>query len=60
MKIFFCKIVFFEFIAIAATVGNKALVEEIDIMIQDDKINSISAIVAKSRSFVFNANSKKR
>ena len=51
---------FFEPIAIAASGGNKALAEGIDIMIQDNTTNTISAIAVKSGPAVFNADSKKR
>ena len=51
---------FFEPIAIAASGGNKALAEGIDIMIQDNATNTISAIAVKSGPSVFNADSKKR
>ena len=51
---------FFEPIAIAASGGNKALAEGIDIMIQDNGTNTISAIAVKSGPSVFNADSKKR
>ncbi len=51
---------FFEPIAIAASGGNKALAEGIDIMIQDNKTNTISAIAVKSGPSVFNSDSKKR
>ncbi|MDO5560592.1 MAG: PmeII family type II restriction endonuclease [Oscillospiraceae bacterium] len=51
---------FFEPIAIAASGGNKALAEGIDIMIQDNEANVISAIAVKSGPSVFNADSKKR
>ncbi|WP_373736270.1 PmeII family type II restriction endonuclease [Bacteroides heparinolyticus] len=51
---------FFEPIAIAASGGNKALAEGIDIMIQDNEANVISAIAVKSGTSVFNADSKKR
>ena len=51
---------FFEPIAIAASGGNKALAEGIDIMIQNNETNTISAIAVKSGPFVFNADSKKR
>lgn len=51
---------FFEPIAIAASGGNKALAEGIDIMIQNDETNTISAIAVKSGTSVFNADSKKR
>ena len=51
---------FFEPIAIAASGGNKALAEGIDIMIQNHESNTISAIAVKSGPSVFNADSKKR
>lgn len=51
---------FFEPIAIAASGGNKALAEGIDIMIQDNKTNTIYAVAVKSGTSVFNADSKKR
>lgn len=51
---------FFEPIAIAASGGNKALAEGIDIMIQDNKSNTIYAVAVKSGPSVFNADSKKR
>lgn len=51
---------FFEPIAIAACGGNKALAEGIDIMLQDDNLNTIYAIAVKSGPSVFNADSKKR
>lgn len=51
---------FFEPIAIAASGGNKALAEGIDIMIQDNEANVISAIAVKSGTSVFNSDSKKR
>lgn len=51
---------FFEPIAIAASNGNKALAEGIDIMIQDNENNTIAAIAVKSGPSVFNADSKKR
>lgn len=51
---------FFEQIAIAASGGNKALAEGIDIMIQNNEENVISAIAVKSGPSVFNADSKKR
>ena len=38
---------FFEPIAIAASGGNKALAEGIDIMIQNNETNTISAIAVK-------------
>ncbi len=50
---------FFEPIAIAASNGNKALAEGIDIMIQDKETNTISAFAVKSGPSVFNADSKK-
>lgn len=51
---------FFEPIAIAASGGNKALAEGIDIMLQDNVTNTIYAIAVKSGPSVFNADSKKR
>ena len=51
---------FFEPIAIAASGGNKALAEGIDIMIQDNDANTIYAVAVKSGPSVFNADSKKR
>ena len=51
---------FFEPLAIAASGGNKALAEGIDIMVQDDKNNVIYAVAVKSGPSVFNADSKKR
>lgn len=51
---------FFEPIAIAASGGNKALAEGIDVMIQDDATNTIYAIAVKSGPSVFNADSRKR
>ena len=51
---------FFEPIAIAASGGNKALAEGIDIMIQKNDINTIYAVAVKSGPSVFNADSKKR
>lgn len=51
---------FFEPVAIAASGGNKALAEGIDIMIQDNKTNTISAIAVKSGPSVFNADGRKR
>lgn len=51
---------FFEPVAIAASGGNKALAEGIDIMIQDNKTNTIAAIAVKSGPSVFNADSRKR
>lgn len=52
-----CNLVF-EPIAIAASGGNKALAEGIDIMIQNNETNTISAIAVKSGPSVFNADSK--
>lgn len=51
---------FFEPLAIAASGGNKALAEGIDIMVQDNKNNTIYAVAVKSGPSVFNADSKKR
>lgn len=51
---------FLEPVAIAASNGNKALAEGIDIMIQDNENNTIAAIAVKSGPSVFNADSKKR
>lgn len=51
---------FFEPVAIAASNGNKALAEGIDIMLQDNENNTIAAIAVKSGPSVFNADSKKR
>ena len=51
---------FFEPIAIAASGGNKALAEGIDLMIQDTENNVIYAVAVKSGPSVFNADSKKR
>ena len=51
---------FFEPIAIAASGGNKALAEGIDIMVEDKDSNIIYAIAVKSGTSVFNADSKKR
>lgn len=51
---------FFEPIAIAASGGNKALAEGIDIMIQDNASNTMYAVAVKSGPSVFNADSKKR
>ena len=51
---------FFEPLAIAASGGNKALAEGIDIMFQNHETNTISAIAVKSGPYVFNADSKKR
>lgn len=51
---------FFEPIAIAASGGNKALAEGIDIMIHNKETNTITAYAVKSGTAVFNADSKKR
>lgn len=51
---------FFEPIAIAASDGNKALAEGIDIMIHVKETNTIYAYAVKSGTAVFNADSKKR
>ena len=51
---------FFEPLAIAASGGNKALAEGIDIMVQDNDNNTIYAVAVKSGPSVFNADSKKR
>ena len=51
---------FFEPLAIAASGGNKALAEGIDIMVQDNEQNVIYAVAVKSGPSVFNADSKKR
>lgn len=51
---------FFEPIAIAASGGNKALAEGIDVMIENKEENTIYAIAVKSGPSVFNADSKKR
>lgn len=51
---------FFEPLAIAASGGNKALAEGIDIMVQDNANNTIYAVAVKSGPSVFNADSKKR
>lgn len=51
---------FFEPLAIAASGGQKALAEGIDVMVQDDKTNTIYAVAVKSGPSVFNADSKKR
>lgn len=52
--------VFFEPIAIAASGGNKALAEGVDIMVEDKTGNTIYAIAVKSGPSVYNADSKKR
>ncbi len=51
---------FFEPLAIAASGGNKALAEGVDIMVEDKANNIIYAIAVKSGTSVFNADSKKR
>ena len=51
---------FFEPIAIAASGGKKALAEGIDIMLQDDATNTITAIAVKSCPSVFNADNRKK
>lgn len=51
---------FFEPIAIAVSGGNKALAEGIDIMVQNNEMNTIYAIAVKSGPSVFNADSRKR
>ncbi|MGX8729141.1 MAG: PmeII family type II restriction endonuclease [Lachnospiraceae bacterium] len=51
---------FFEPLAIAASRGNKALAEGIDIMVEDKAANAIYAVAVKSGTSVFNADSKKR
>ncbi|MCR5322258.1 MAG: hypothetical protein K6E85_03170 [Lachnospiraceae bacterium] len=51
---------FFEPLAIAASGGNKALAEGIDIMVHDNENNVIYAVAVKSGPSVFNADSKKR
>lgn len=51
---------FFEPLAIAASGGNKALAEGVDIMVEDKAENIIYAIAVKSGTSVFNADSKKR
>lgn len=51
---------FFEPLAIAASGGNKALAEGIDIMVEDKDNNTIYAIAVKSGPSVFNNDSKKR
>ena len=51
---------FFEPLALAASGGNKALAEGIDIMIEDKANNIMYAIAVKSGPSVFNADSKKR
>lgn len=51
---------FFEPIAIAASGGNKALAEGVDVMIHVKETNTITAYAVKSGTAVFNADSKKR
>ncbi len=51
---------FFEPLAIAASGGNKALAEGVDIMAEDKDENIIYAIAVKSGPSVFNSDSKKR
>ena len=51
---------FFEPVAIAASGGNTALAEGIDLMIKEDDTNTIYAVAVKSGTSVFNADSKKR
>ncbi len=51
---------FFEPLAIAASGGNKALAEGVDIMVEDKDENIIYAIAVKSGPSVFNNDSKKR
>ena len=51
---------FFEPLAIAASGGNKALAEGVDILVEDKTNNIIYAIAVKSGTSVFNADSKKR
>ena len=51
---------FFEPLAIAASGGNKALAEGVDIMVENRDENIIYAIAVKSGTSVFNADSKKR
>lgn len=51
---------FFEPIAIAASGGEKALAEGVDIMYHDKETNTIYAYAVKSGPSVFNADSKKR
>lgn len=51
---------FFEPLAIAASGGQKALAEGIDIMVQNDARNEITAIAVKSGTAVFNSDSKKK
>lgn len=51
---------FFEPLAIAASGGNKALAEGVDIMIEKKDEKTIYAVAVKSGTSVFNADSKKR
>ena len=51
---------FFEPLAIAASGGNKALAEGVDIMVEHKDTNTIYAVAVKSGTSVFNADSKKR
>ena len=51
---------FFEPLAIAASGGNKALAEGIDVLVEDKENNIIYAIAVKSGPSVYNADSKKR
>lgn len=51
---------FFEPLAVAASGGNKALAEGVDIMVHDKEENVIYAVAVKSGPSVFNADSKKR
>ena len=51
---------FFEPLAIAASGGNKALAEGVDIMVEHKDTNTIFAVAVKSGTSVFNADSKKR
>ena len=51
---------FFEPLAIAASGGEKALAEGVDIMYHDHDTNTIYAYAVKSGPSVFNADSKKR
>lgn len=51
---------FFEPIAVAASGGNKALAEGIDLMVEKKKEGTVYAVAVKSGTSVFNADSKKR
>ncbi|KMO86860.1 hypothetical protein AB840_05950 [Megasphaera cerevisiae DSM 20462] len=51
---------FFEPIAIAASGGEKALAEGLDLIIYNHSDNSVTAIAVKSGTSVYNADSKKR